>query len=809
MNLLILKTEVKNLYGPVLTLDNFISHIWRRKLKIGFFILTIVGVTFSLVIYISDYFGVSLPYLNYREQIQGLTGLFFLVWAIFFLMEAFYYSFYFKEKRKDKVNIDFDLAKIVSKIGFVDLTSDFFKTKTGKLILHRCGIKSTEFSDFLNRRRLVISPENFDCKYSDNYINLRDFLLSLVDFDKELADFLFTYGIQKKELMGIAEWIMELKIAKAEQERWWSLENLSRIQSVGRDWSYGQIFNLHKYERYLSPSSYSGHSIHSSYGVKELIELESVLSRTRDANVILVSDDEAGKLQIISRLSQMILEGTSVARLHHKRLIVLDDDKLVAVNGTKASFEKEFITIMVEAINAGNIILVIEDLPSLINSCTGMGVDFASLFESYLSSPNLQIIALANTDGFHAQVERNSILIQYFETILVKDIDDSNTIKVLENEIVGLEKSGLFFTYGSLETIVESAERYFPDGVMPDKAVDLLLEITPKLLAQKKSIVEKKDILELVEIKTGIPVSGVNSTEKEKLLNLEEVLHKRIVGQDEAVKTISNAVRRARSGITNPNRPLGSFLFLGPTGVGKTETTKALADVFFGEKANVLRLDMSEYSSNDAVSKLIGSFEGKQSGVLSTMLREHQYGVLLLDEFEKTTKEVMNLFLQILDEGFFSDMNGKKIGARNLIIIATSNAGSDYIWEAMKNGEDLSKAKDGVIESIIKQGIFKPEFLNRFDGVVLFHPLEESHLRKIAELQLMALHERLAERGIDLVINQDLINYVVSFGTDPKFGARPMNRAIQEKVEEIVAKKIIEGSIPQGSKIELSRSELV
>lgn len=291
-------------------------------------------------------------------------------------------------------------------------------------------------------------------------------------------------------------------------------------------------------------------------------------------------------------------------------------------------------------------------------------------------------------------------------------------------------------------------------------------------------------------------------------MHLEDVLHKRIVGQDEAISAISSAVRRARSGIANPSRPLGSFLFLGPTGVGKTETTKALAEVFFGRDANIMRLDMSEYSSSDATSKLIGSLESKQEGVLSSLLREHQYGVLLLDEFEKTTQEVMNLFLQILDEGFFSDMSGKKVNARNLIIIATSNAGSDLIWEAVKAGNDLSQSKEAIIDSIVKAGIFKPELLNRFDGVIVFHPLTDVDLKKVAELMLQRLHDRLAERGINLAVDDTLINFVVRYGTDPKFGARPMNRAIQEKVEQVVAEKIIRGDIPTGSPIHVNENDL-
>jgi ATP-dependent Clp protease ATP-binding subunit ClpC len=808
MNLVELQNRLKEIYTPVFYLEQFISHLWRKKLSILFLSLWIIGLlgALSLSLLKSSSVGVSLY--AYVPKLLGFSGIAFVVWLKFFLLEAFYFSYRFMDRREGELSVDFDLAFVLNELNGEDVTVDFFRTHTGTLVLSRAGIPFNVYEKFITNKKNKLPKRALLFVIKDNTLDLTDFLLALTRADKELSDFLFSFGIQNKELSGIAGWIEELAYSKISKERWWGKDKLSRFTSFGRDWSYGQIYTLKKYERPLSSGLYYEHKIHSSYGVKELQDLELTLSKNRDANVLLVGDDEVGKLEIIENLSNLIETGSAVAKLQYSRVIVLDTDRFTASNSSKASFEKEFINMMVEAINAGNIILVIDDLPTLMDSSESIGVNLPALIEEYLATPNLQVVALTDNTRFHEKIERNTVLTERFEIILIKEIDESNTIKVLQNEVVRYERAGMFFTYGSLVAIVDGAERYFPDGVMPDKAIDLLSEIVPQLASKGKHIVEKTDIYELIQEKTGIPVSGVSKAEKDKLLHLEEILHKQIVGQDEAVKTISNAVRRARSGITNPNRPLGSFLFLGPTGVGKTETTKALANVFFGEKAHILRLDMSEYSGIDALEKLIGSFESKQSGVLSTMIRENQYGVLLLDEFEKTTKEVMNLFLQILDEGFFSDMAGKKVMARNLIVIATSNAGSDMIWNSVQNKEDLTKIKDNIIDSIIKDGVFKPELLNRFDGVILFHPLNDIHLRKIGELMLAKLHDRLKEQGVDLVINEDLINYVVEFGTDPKFGARPMNRAIQEKVEEVVARKLIEGTIVKGQKFELSKEDL-
>jgi len=277
---------------------------------------------------------------------------------------------------------------------------------------------------------------------------------------------------------------------------------------------------------------------------------------------------------------------------------------------------------------------------------------------------------------------------------------------------------------------------------------------------------------------------------------------------NEAILAIGSSLRRARSGIESANKPLGSFLFLGPTGVGKTETAKALSEVFFDSDKKIIRLDMSEYSGGDSLSRLLGSFETGKQGVLTSLLRENQYGVLLLDEFEKANGEVHNLFLQILDEGVFSDMVGKKVNARNLIIIATSNAGSSTIWDYVKESKSLAENKQKIIDEIIHDGLFKPELINRFDGVILFHPLSESDLKQVATIMLKKLAKRLEEKSLELVITDELVDYLVQKGSDPTFGARPINRAIQDNVEEIVARKLISGEAQPGSKIIIIREEL-
>jgi ATP-dependent Clp protease ATP-binding subunit ClpC len=797
------KKQARDAYYPIYLLEDIVSYGTRKKVKLFFGIMTILGFVASGIVY---FFGSYIPQeiLSYGTVSYLVASIAFIVWLILALLNAFYFSYI--HKNKEEAYMPFDVGYAIYKLSVQDITASLLTSPMGSYIALRCGITSEMISNFLRRRKKIITDDM--CQFPDSVSGWNDVVLALYDTDKELAQLFFGVGINRPDLVMIIEWIVEREGAQMEREWWWSRDNLSRIPSIGQGWSYGETYHLDMYHKELPPVLSSRYEVHSSYGVSELKELQTILSRTRGANALLLSDDEAGKLYVVSHLAQMITEGMVSPELKHKLVRVLDTNKLISEHQEKIAFENTVVTILSEAVSAGNIVLVIDNLWGLISAGNKLGLDMVSVLEPFIISYHLQCVALSTLENFHEFIEKNPLLMQSFEKVFIKDIGVTNTVKVLENEIIQCEDAQLFFTYQSLTAIAQSAERYFSDGMVADKAVDLLLEIVPQLKAKGKVIVEKTDVMELITLKTGIPVGAVGGAERDKLLNLETILHERIVGQEEAIKSISDTVRRSRSGIVNPQRPIGSFLFLGPTGVGKTETTKALNEVFFGSEGEILRLDMSEYSGADALSKLIGSFETKTAGVLSSMLREHQYGVLLLDEFEKTTPEVMNLFLQVLDEGFFSDNDGKKINARNLIIIATSNAGSDVIWSTLQSGGQIATAKASIIDSIIASGTFKPELVNRFDGVVVFEPLSSEDVKKIARLMLAKLQKRLAETGVKLIVDDMLVDYISGYGLDPKFGARPLQRAIQERVEQVIAKKIIAGTLGSGQEIQLTESDL-
>ena len=429
-------------------------------------------------------------------------------------------------------------------------------------------------------------------------------------------------------------------------------------------------------------------------------------------------------------------------------------------------------------------------------------IEISGILSSYLSLPNFCCIGITTYEGLHKNLEQRPALLDSFEKIEVKEISEEETLKILEDRALRLEaKYKVFFTFPAIKGIVSLCSKYLPAIPFPEKAIDVIDELAVLASQRKEKIIFLKDVEKVIERKAKIPIGEIEEAEKRKLLKLEEFIHQRIIDQEEAVKEISEALRRARAEITVRRGPIGSFLFLGPTGVGKTETAKALAEIYFGSEEKMIRLDMSEFQNLSDIPRLLG--ETGEEGLLTTPVRERPFSLLLLDEFEKAHPKILNLFLHVFDEGHLTDGMGRKVNFKNTIIIATSNAGAEIIWEKLKETQKLEIVKEELLSYLIQNKIFTPELLNRFDGVIVFKPLTKESLLKIAELLLRKIQKQLKEKDIDFVITESLKEKIVELSFDPKFGAREMQRVIQEKVGNVLARAILLGKIKRGMRIQI------
>jgi ATP-dependent Clp protease ATP-binding subunit ClpC len=813
----------KSYLYPIVRLERVLSSRTRAKIyhsTIGlliFFLVVIVGIVivnrFDLF---SDSKEVFLDLL--LPKVFGLVLLMFVFWVNVFLLEAFFRSYYFKEKEDNTINgrdhrpedmFSFQVLRIFLAMRNNDLTDAFINAPVGREILHRAGVHDDLLENFAAVRDTTVTYP-LPAVVMGQVYSLVDLSAYVFDHDQAFADFLFSIGVQKDDLLGATSWIIYRNEGAKHHARWWSHARLQLIKGLGADWSYGQAYVLNRYAQEIS-----GHEGGASLGTlshkgeKQVQLLKDLLSRARESNVLLVGEPGEGKMDLVYAFARDVQTGAVPFALEHKRPMMFDGEMLVSNSDSKNGFETTLIRILNDAVSAGNILLVFNNFPAFVQSARQIGSDVISLMDAYLGSSQLQIITLTDKARYHDMLEQDPVIKQRFERILVESPEDNEMIQILEKVADKLEAhSGVVFTYGALKETIKMVYDHFSEPTMPDKAIDILVELPARVLRERRMLVEKQDVYKIIEQKTGVPLGKIEDGEKQTLLNMEEALHKRVVGQDEAIEVVSNAMRRSRSGVRNAGRPIGSFLFIGPTGVGKTETAKALAALFFGDEKHMIRLDMSEFGGEDAVSRLIGSYEGSKTGVLARTLSERPYGVVLLDEFEKSSLGVHDLFLQILDEGFFTDVRGKKVNARDVIFIATSNAGSSLIFQRMQEGIDMTLVQKEVIGHIIESHVFKAEFINRFDAVVLFHPLVLEHIEQIAALMLEKLRIRLRGRGLDMTVTHDLVKYVAQQGVDPVFGARPMNRYIQEHVEQVIAEKLIRGDIREGSTFVLSPSDL-
>ncbi|MCX7572268.1 ATP-dependent Clp protease ATP-binding subunit [Tumebacillus sp. DT12] len=610
---------------------------------------------------------------------------------------------------------------------------------------------------------------------------------------------------------------------------------------------------------------------------KEIERVIQVLSRRTKNNPVLIGEPGVGKTAIAEGLAQKIVDNEIPETLRNKRVMVLDMGTVVAGTKYRGEFEDRLKKIMDEIRQAGNIILFIDELHTLIGAGGAEGaIDASNILKPALARGELQCIGATTLDEYRKHIEKDAALERRFQPITVDQPSPEEAVQILHGLRDRYEAHHrVKILDEAIDAAVKLSDRYITDRFLPDKAIDLideaasrvrlrtytqppnLKELEEKLeeirgekesavqsqefekaaslrdteqkireelenrksewqqtQVKKDSVVTGEDIADIVGSWTGIPVKKLAEEESERLLNMENILHERVIGQDEAVKSISRSIRRARAGLKDPKRPVGSFIFLGPTGVGKTELARALAESLFGDENAMVRIDMSEYGERHSTARLVGAPPGyvgyEEGGQLTEKIRRKPYSVILFDEIEKAHPEVFNILLQVLDDGRLTDSKGRTVDFRNTVIIMTSNVGASQLRKAAlgftagKEAE-YTDMKDRVMEELKKQ--FRPEFLNRIDDIIVFHQLEEAHIREIVDLMSEDLKKRLRENDIHFTLSEEAKTFLAKEGYDPQYGARPLKRAIQRHIEDQLSEALLSGQVKKGDLVQIDSEE--
>ena len=610
----------------------------------------------------------------------------------------------------------------------------------------------------------------------------------------------------------------------------------------------------------------------------EIQRVIQISSRRTKNNPCLVGEPGVGKTAIVEGLALQIAEGNVPDTIKNKRVVTLDLSGMVAGSKYRGEFEERIKKIINEVRNAGNVILFIDELHTIIGAGGAEGaIDASNILKPSLARGEVQIIGATTINEYRKYIEKDAALERRFQPVNVEEPSEDETIEILK----GLRKAyethhNVTITDEALTAAVKLSERYINDRFLPDKAIDLIDEaasktrlgvyVKPEKISEIEHIIEELDkdkeqavvneeferagelkarrmelageldslntqwqkekdsrnlvvgeeeIADVVSDWTKIPVHKIAAGESEQLMNLEKTLHERVVGQEEAVNAVAKAIRRGRVGLKDPKRPTGSFLFLGPTGVGKTELSKALADAMFGSEANLIRVDMTEYMEKHSVSKMIGSPPGyvgyEEGGQLSEKVRRNPYSVILFDEIEKAHPDVFNILLQVLDDGIITDSTGRKIDFKNTVIIMTSNAGAENIVAPKNLGfntstdpdQDYKTMKSKVMDEVKR--LFKPEFLNRIDETIVFHMLARSDIAQIVDIMVNSINKRIGEQmNLHIELDDSAKALIVDKGYDEKYGARPLKRALQTLVEDELAEQILEGRIKNGDNVHIT-----
>ena len=631
------------------------------------------------------------------------------------------------------------------------------------------------------------------------FVSPEDLLVALFEQNVTVASLLQSQGLEKEKI--------EAELSKSS------------------NFVYGKKSALETYGVDLTEEAKNGGLDPITGRDREVERVVHILLRRTKNNPIIIGEAGVGKTAIVEGLAQSIVTGKAPKDLSAKKIIQLDLSSMVAGASHRGEFEERLRSVIKETQAAGNVVLFIDEIHTLIGAGDTEGaLDASNIIKPFLARGQLQLIGTTTTMEYRKHFEKDKAFERRFQPVIVEEPSEETAVEmlnVLKPKYENFHK--VVITPEAVAASVKLSKRYIGERYLPDKAVDLLDEAAAEVRLETQNgkradnQVREEDVQKIVSSWTGIPITKLTENESEKLLHLEDLIHKRLIDQEAAVKTVAEAVRRGRIGLSNANRPIASFIFLGPTGVGKTELAKTLASILFGKEEAMIRLDMSEYMEKHEVAKLIGAPPGyvgyEEGGQLTEAVRTKPYSIVLLDEVEKAHPDVFNILLQLLEDGRLTDNKGNTISFKNTIVIATSNIGSALIQQQLsqtqapspgetpeeldkKRFEDLSKILVGELRKF-----FRPELLNRFDGVVIFEPLAQKDMVQVARLGIEATRKLLLSQGIDLEISENGLAQLSKEGYDPQFGARPLRRLIQTGIENPIAVLIINKTFAKGDKI--------
>jgi ATP-dependent Clp protease ATP-binding subunit ClpC len=669
-------------------------------------------------------------------------------------------------------------------------------------VLYRCELIGSDFFHKLNsslanldKEKLKSTSYEFAQTYNSRYVEPEHLFLAILAQATRLDILLSAYKLEFKHIESCVEWMVSIR-EDAAKAHFWQIDYAVPLMGgidKGRTGRITPFLDAHSVD--LTKEAHLGR-VKKPVGKDEVIEqIISLLGASGQKNVMIIGEPGSGKTTAVHGLALQIIKGTPYDSLKFKRIVSLDTGLVAAGTKSIGDVSSKISMIMNEIEGSRDIILFIDEMHNFLMGDDSSLSGVFSVLETYAATGKFQIIGATSSANYRKYIEPAASFARLFEVVEVPEATPEVSLEILKDEALLLEQDyGIVISYPALVATVNFCKKLIHERVFPDKAVDVLRRTCTSL--KNKKFVVAEDIANQISLLTHVPVSTINETESQKLLNIDAEMKKMVIGQDPAIIQIASALKRARVGIRNENKPIASFLFVGTTGVGKTQTAKALAKNYFGDEKAMIRLDMSEYQQQDSINRLLGTPDATVAGYLTEQVRSKPFSLILLDEIEKAHPNILLAFLQVLDDGRLTDSQGRTIDFTNAIIIATSNVGTRSIQQIAQHDGVFEEMKAAAMTDV--ENKFAPELLNRFNGIIVFKPLSRGDVRKIADLILNRVRAMADAKGIKVTFAAELIDELAKRGFDPQNGARPLARVIEEYVETNLAERILQGDLVAG-----------